>query len=498
MDDEGNIRETGETNETYCRDCEDEELFSKFEEGPQAERFLNQRISDHYRTHHDFTPEPDLNLMERAMDIYKDTNVSEIARMAMAQLVISSQLYNAQSANSMGKILPNLGFIWVEPSGAGKTPLLIAGVDNFRDTLFKDFLRYETGTAKGMKKSLSKYYKEGESRRYACIITWDEYQDLVIQMRQETLSDTYSFFSQMIDNRLQNYDSVRSGSEKYPYLYTVIWLSGVPEALEKTNKNFWFQGMGTRFLFIVSEGMKIKPIGRQSDDVQNNEKIIEDLKKLNKIRFVEYTDDFLDAYNEYRIGILTEIQKIQQDMSSSQEVENFPVLSRAKYPVLVWKLSIIHAASRGNFSGELLRMDKQDLEEAKKDLEKYNENMLTVFNYWEEHSIKDLEIKSSSKWKNKFHRHFKSLSASGKMSRLEKKTEKKTGINDAVSWVAIPDPSGKWIDEPMFMRYAKMTYDEFEKATTTLTQMGYLVKRDAVGGNRLKAYYKWIDDPQEK
>jgi len=501
LDDDGNERESGEYDETFCPECEEEELFSKYEEGPKAERYLNKKISN-YEEQNDFKPHTGLNLILRLMDLTKDTDAAENPRKSMALFMISSQLNNATSANSKGTILANLGFILAEPAGTNKTPLLVSGYDNHTHTLYANHLHYNTGTAKGFKKNLTKFYKEGDPHRFPCEVTWDEAQDIISMMRQEALADIYSFFCQMIDNRLQSYHTVERGEERYPPLYTNIWLSGVPELLEKTQKNFWFQGIAMRFLFVRSEGLLIKPIQRAKEGSQNTkeiESLIADLKLLNFIKYVKYTDAYLDAYNEYRMEILEEVQKVES-LDSSQEIENFPILSRKKYPVIVWKLAIVHAASRGNFDKELLIMDKEDLEAAIKDLEEYNANMLVMFDYWQEHSTKDQEIKTANKWINKFRKHFKTLYGSDKMFRLEvdKNTEPKT----TASWVAIPDPSGKWIDGPMLSRYSNMAKTDFDHAMETLDQMEYMVGREAKvrdkkGGYGLRYLYKWRDEEKK-
>jgi hypothetical protein len=210
-DEDGNLKETGDMYQWQCPIYEDEIQFSAFEEGPDAERFLNKKITDFKNENPEFVPHGNMNIITKLMDLYEDTDATENPRKAMAHFVISSCLHNAKSANSKGKILPNLGFMWAEPSGVNKTPLLVAGVDNFEKPLFSTHLRYETGTAKGVKKSLAKYYRDGEDQRFSSMVTWDEAQDIIQMMRQESLADIYSFFCQLVDNRLQSYHSIRGG-----------------------------------------------------------------------------------------------------------------------------------------------------------------------------------------------------------------------------------------------------------------------------------------------
>jgi hypothetical protein len=184
------------------------------------------------------------------------------------------------------------------------------------------------------------------------------------------------------------------------------------------------------------------------------------------------------------------------DMSSSQDLENFPILSKAKYPVIVWKLAIVHAASRGNFMGKLLKMDRQDLENAIGDLEEYHSNMIAVFNYWQEHSSKDLEIKSANKLIHKFRRHFRSLSTARKGYTLDcpNKGERPKGENgeEVDKWLAKEDAEGTWFDEPMLKRYAKLKEMDFTEAINTLQGMRYVKKRVAlVREKHPVTFYRW-------
>ncbi|MGP6294508.1 hypothetical protein [Caldiplasma sukawensis] len=372
----------------FCRECEYEKNYPSIDpldmmdEGSEASIEISRRISQYKTAHPDFRPKQGWNLIRDIMEYLKSTDADVNPKKSMALYLISSALHNCHSANSKGSIRPNLGFWWSDPSGVGKTPINVAGVDAFIPTVFKDYQRFETGTAKGIRKSIAKLFRPHDENRYPVLFTWDEAQDILSMLKQDALADIYSFFNQLLDNRIQRYTTVARGDERYPLLYTTIWISGVPEMLEKSNKNFWFDGAGTRFLFVKSRNNIIQSINREGTSTEHMDAIADKLKELQKIKYVEYTDGYLEAYNQYRMDILQKIAKVQMDISASQEIENFPILSKVKYPVLVWKLAIIHAASRGNFDGELLVMDGEDLEEAKKDLEEYNVNMLDQFNYW--------------------------------------------------------------------------------------------------------------------
>ena len=511
VDEDGNVTYKDQEAEYYiCHLCEHEpgpDALDYIEEGSEAEVILNKRITKYKESNPNFNPHSvGGNLIGKLMEFHKDTDADENPRKSMALFQISSALDNCKSANTKGKILPNLGFWWSEPSGTNKTPLLVSGVDEFRDSVYKDHIRYETGTAKGMLRSLSKYYKNDPDKKRDVLLTWDEAQNIIAMMRENALSDIYSFMCQVIDNRLQTYTTIARGEEKYPPITGNIWISGVPEMVEKSVKSFWFQGAGNRFLFVKSKKVWIKDIKRATTDSKDKKHLIDELNLLKKIELVEYSDEFLTAYNEYRREILESIAEIQTDMSASQDIDNYDVLSRIKYPVLVWKLAIVHAASRGNFDDKLLRMDVEDLEEAKKDLEEYHANAMDVFNYWLERSTKDAEIKSSQRIRKKFEKHIESIllheNKRWMVRVIERELENPTGrpgesTKQKVT-EAILSPDGKWVKDSDLQTYANMMAKDYNDAIETLKAQEYLVSREAAynrdgtsGGLLGATFYKW-------
>ena len=480
------------------------------EEGEDAEIVISREINSYRESNPVFTPHRvHGNLIRELMDFHESTDADENPRKSMAIFQIASSLTNCVSANRKGKILPNLGFWWSDPSGMNKTPLLVSGVDGFSESVFKEHIKFESGTAKGLHKSLSNLYKEDPHRRRNVMITQDESQNISLMMRENALADIYSFYCQAIDNRLQSYITIARGEEKAPPLTVNIWLAGVPEMIEKSDKSFWFQGAGNRFLFVKSRQVAIKDIRRvtvnELEHGKAKEHLIEELNLLKNIKLVEYTDDFLVAYNDYRREILEPIAKVQSDLSASQDIDNYPILSKIKYPVLVWKLAIIHSASRGNFSGELLRMDVVDLEEAKKDLEEYHANAMEVFNYWLEKATKDADIRSSQRIKKKFERHIISIlqNKDRRWSVAWKDAKTKGGI-DISGTIGFKSDEGKWVIHSDLMPYAHMMSDDFARAVTTLKEQGYLIVKERVkylkDGSKdvpldtpitISTFYKW-------
>jgi hypothetical protein len=511
--DENGIYVTEEIEYSSCPSCEYESMMRLDyvnEEGPEAEQVLNSEIKKYKETNPIFKPHRiNGDLIRELMEYHRDTDADELPRKAMAQYQIASSLMNAISANEKGKILPNLGFWWSDPSGSGKTPLLTSGVDDFMEDVFKGHIRYETGTAKGMMRSLARFYKDAPDEKKNILITWDEAQNILTMLKENALADIYSFMCQLIDNKLQSYITIARGEERFPPLTANIWLSGVPEMIEKSPKSFWFQGAGNRFLFVKTKKFIIKDIRRVNETHTDHRRhLIDELKLLHKIRYVEYSDEFLDEYNKYRRDILESIANIQTDMSSSQDIDNYDVLSKMKYPVLVWKLSIIYAASRGNFNDELLKMDVEDLENAKADLEIYHENVMTIFNYWLEKATKDAELRSSDRFKKKFERAIQTILRNPE-NRWEVYVEDKENGEPAI--LAMKSKEGTWVSHSMLLMYSNLVLKDFTEAVDTLhsqeslriseaifSRDGSRIPKELSAVGRVSKFYKWNPDAKKK
>lgn len=484
--------------EYICEECEREQYeLNHADVGSKAEEILNREIKNYKSNNPDFKPhKTNGNLIGELMEYHKDTDADENPRKSMALYQIATNLINAVSANKKGKILPNLGFIWSEPSGSNKTPLLISGINDFKDSVYKKniYKIFNTGTAKGMMQPLAREYKIDPKKKLNVMINWDEAQNILLMLKEASLSDIFVFMTQLIDNELQSYSTIARGEEEYPPLTGNIWLSGVPEMIENIQKNFWFQGAGNRFLFVKSKEMIIKDVDINTDidnedNIEDEEKkkqkeyLANELNLLHNIKMIKPTYEFAIKYNEYRKKILNDIKDIQIDYASSQDLDNYTVLSKIKYPVLVWKLSIIHAVSRGNFDNELAIMDVQDLEEAIKDLEEYHENAMVAYNRWMERFTKDFEIKSSQRLMNKFKKT---------IAHILLEPENRFDIYTENNLVKVrKSENGKYVTHVKLIQNTNMMADDFNKAIETLESQGYLRTNEVMIGNKHVKFYMW-------
>lgn len=395
------------------------------------------------------------------------TDASLDASRAMSQFLISCSLLNTKYSNSKGLILPNISFIWVSPSGSNKTPLIDLTIKKLLPEIYPEFTEFGSVTGKGFRKEISKNNKEPFK---PIVIVWDEMSTLAKDAKHDGTSDIYEVLSEAFDGKLSPYTSVRGGHETYPPLYASFWLSGVPSFLEHTDKSFWFQGFGLRSLFLKYDIAEIKDI---KDDVTEEieefyRNIKMDLSIIKEINVVKTTPEFMERYNSFRKEVLTEIQKCQKDIIRSQDPEIYDSISKVKYPILVVKLAMINAASRWNFTEDgLLILDVPDIESAIKDLEKYHENFMAMFNVWQELIETKLRIDSIKNIKDKIIKHIKSLSSEKGFSL----------VKEGESYRATAG-KGKWVSHASLLRSSHFSSKNFNEIIKTLIEQMVISKKE--------------------
>ena len=412
-----------------------------------------------------------------SVEISKITDAPLEACKAMTQLLISCTLSNAKYENSKGKILPNLSVIWIAPSGSNKTPLIENTIEKLLPTIFPEFSTFGIVTGKGFRREVSTWKKDDTPLK-PLIIVWDEMSTMAKDAKNDGTSDIYEVLSQAYDGKLSQYTSVRGGHERYPYLYTNLWISGVPSFLENTDKSFWYQGFGLRSLFLKYDVVEPKDI---TDDTLDSIKTIyknmeNDLLLMKKISFVKTTSTFMTAYNEYRKQILKDIQIAQSDILKSQDSDIFPTISKVKFPVLIMKLAMINATSRYNFTEDgILTLDQIDFERAKEDLENYHINLIQMFNVWEELIESKSKIDNIKNVKDKIKRHILNILSSKKGFSMYEKN-----INGKLTYIAIADENGSWVSHALLLRISHLTSKNFNEIINTLIEQMMVAKREAV------------------
>lgn len=401
----------------------------------------------------------------------------EAAR-AMMQFHIACSLVNAKYVNSKGQIFPNLSFIWIAPSASNKTPLIDLTIEKIQSDIYPDFKKFGALTGKGFRQSLAKIKKKREIVKQPVLVIWDEASTMSKDVKNEATSDLYEVLSEAYDGKLSNYTSVRGGDETYPKLYTNIWASGVPSFLENTDRSFWYQGFGLRSLFLQYSIVPISDISDEGEDeIKNFYRQLEaDLTLMKSITKVKTTKDFMIRYNEYRREVLLKIQEVQRDILKAQDPDIFPIISKGKYPVLMMKLAMIHAASRWNFTEHgVLTLEREDLERAINDLEQYHDNLVQMFNVWQELVETKSRMNNIKNMKDKIKRHINSIAGSGKGFILERDDFEGESI-----YIAEMSKDGTWVPHASLLKMSHMTSKDFSEIVTTLQEQLMIQKRDGI------------------
>lgn len=500
--DEMEVPKSSETIIYECPICEKEKLDRENQKfyinSPiDAMEVVHERIEEIKREHPGELTIREKENKKNFLEVYVDkishiTDAPLEACRAMLQFHISLSLLNAKYSNTKGRIFSNVSFIWIAPSGSNKTPLIDLTIEKISPNIYPEFRKYGMLTGKGLRKDLS--IIKDKNNIQPIMIIWDEMSTMAKDAKNDGTSDLYEVLSEVFDGKLTPYASVRGGYETYPSLYSNLWISGVPSFLEQTDKSFWYQGFGLRSLFLQYTTVEPKDL---TDQGQNEIKefydnLENDLSIMKYISEVNTTAEFLLAYNEFRKQILRDIQNVQKDILTSQDPEIFPIISKAKYPVLVMKLAIINATSRWNFTESgLLTLEKEDLDRAIIDLDKYHENMIQMFNVWQELVENKSRIDNIKNLTDKIKRHINTILKSDKGFDLNKENQ-----DGDIIYIANHSENGKWVAHASLLRLSHLTSKNFNELIQTLEDQLMIVKREGQIVNssviRVTTFYKLI------
>lgn len=407
--------------------------------------------------------------------ISKITDAPLEACHAMSQFLVSCALSNVKYENSKGKILPNLSIIWIAPSGSNKTPLIENTIEKLLPRVFPEFATFGVVTGKGFRKEVSSWKKDEDPIK-PLIIVWDEMSTMAKDARNDGTSDLYEVLSQAYDGKLTQYTSVRGGHERYPHLYSNLWISGVPSFLENTDKSFWYQGFGLRSLFLKYDVVEPRDINDNAlEEIKGIYKDIEiDLSRMKDISLVKTTPEFMQRYNEYRKMVVKSIQDVQRDILRAEDPDIFATISKVKFPVLIMKLAMINSASRWNFTEDgILILDVEDFERAKEDLESYHDNLVNMFGVWQELVETKSRIDNIKNLKDKIKRHIITILSSGKGFSLTEDRE-----SGELSFRASPDQAGTWVSHASLLKVSHLTSRNFAEIIQTLIDQMMIGKRE--------------------
>ena len=493
MDSEGH--QVGEREEDVyqlvCPECDEEDLQreqDKFfmspygDSGKKIEEKLKSQKNDRMNTITD-------GIIEKYSGRFTNNSDTPLSvAKAYVQSAISSQLCRIVAEDSRGRVLPNLGFMWIGPSGIGKTPALeaiITPVEKLlRDGSIYSYEKiYNRVTGEFLIHSIA--HIKGEKRHNIALI-WDEVSTLAKSAYNRSTSSLFETLNALYDGRLPGSGSVSRGDDGASNVYAGIFvMSGTPIFLKYIDEDFWNIGIGTRLDFLPYESLPpsdILPDPKEGHRIADE--FIADLLKLRRIAKIEWLPEMWQKYNEYQKKIISEVRMVQEDLDSSLIQENFEVISRSKFPLKILKYSIIYASSRMNFTDSgLLYVDVEDLDNAIRDVEEYHKNMLLVYRQWQSMNQKFDITNLIEKLKKAYKTIAKRAEKSYRVDWIDQK-------EDSYS-LAVPDKDGTWVKHSDLLRQSHMKatgYGSFDEVITTLVERDELIKREckvyAVGKKR--------------
>ena len=396
---------------------------------------------------------------------------------AMAEFDISAALNTLYFADGMGRIRPNLGFIWLAPSGSYKTPLYEWGITKLHDKLFSEwgYYHFQRIGGRALISSMSHIkVEELKEGRVPALITLDEASTLAKDSNADGLSDTFEAFAQAYDGQLASSNTIIRKHEQPHPCYSPIWFQGTPIFLKYVNEDFWDIGLGNRMFFLRYSISEVKPIPMSMKSKEFYEEITTDLELMKKIKSAKFSDEVWNRYNEYQMSVMKGIQKAETDIESSIDSNNFSVVSRVKIPIHVLKLAIVFSASRFNVDDSgILHVELVDMERAIEEIETYHANMVYIHTIWENQSAQRLKHESIEIVANKIFNHMTRILESGKGVDL-------TYSKEDDCWVADESVKGKWVRHSMLLKNSHMKakgLKSFEEVVTTLMEREEIQQR---------------------
>ena len=485
LDDEGNEVEYSE-----CANCIEDSRIAYREKIESANDVDAPELIDEYekiieRSHTTETREKNSKSSYDVIDKYSEklhniTGAPMEACRAIVQWDISVALHRLFFADGKGRVLPNLGFMWIAPSGADKTPVYNWGVMTLQEKLFSQwkYIHYNRVGGKALISSMSKIKPDQMSYgRILTLITQDEVSTLAKESNSDGLSDVFEAFAQAYDGQLSSSTTVIRQSEIPKPSYSPMWFQGTPTFLKYVSEDFWDIGLGNRIFFVRYTTSDVRAISKTLHAKEFYDEFIADLEKLNKIEKADFRDDAWEFYNEYQMKVMNEVQSVQTDLESSVDTYNFEVTSKVKYPIQIIKMAIVIAASRMNYdSSMILRVEKQDVENAIREVEAYHENMIYVHSIWETQSAQRMKHESVEILAKKISNHIRRLCSIGKSYRVDFIDNK----DDSYS-LSIPDKDGTWVKHSDLLRQSHMKaagIRSFEEVITTLMERDEIIKRE--------------------
>lgn len=485
----------GEPMETeICFNCENEsrmEYRNKIESANEVD--VPEMIEEYEKMIQKTTPDEKVNendgkrnlINEYSYKLHDIIGAPEEACKAIVQFDISVALHRLFFADGKGRVLPNLGFMWIAPSGADKTPIYNWGIMSMQEKIFKEwgYIHYNRVGGKALISSVSKVKdNQIQNGRILTLITQDEVSTLAKESNSDGLSDVFEAFAQAYDGQLSSSETVIRGTEKPRPIYSPMWFQGTPVFLKYVSDDFWDIGLGNRIFFVKYETSEVREISKTLHAKEFYDEYLLDLGKLRELEKADFSDEAWDTYNKYQMEIMRSVQSVQNDLESSVESTSFSITSKVKFPIQIIKMAIVIASSKFHFDENILHVENDDVLDAIKEIEKYHNNMIYVHSIWETQSAQRLKHESIELLAKKISNHMKHLRDIGKCYRIELK--KNEG-----EFLAIPDKKGMWVRHSDLLKHSHMKavgLRSFNEIIETLIERDEIVSKECSVGLNTK------------
>ena len=476
LDDEGYQVDT-EIENCSCYECEMDTLHNKVMDNPNDTESRNKMEKI-------LTSDPKKQAMLTRDTTIIDTYGPMIAKAAkvdpdvgeaMAISMVSSQLSQVYAEDEIGQIRPNIGILWIGPSGIGKSPALDNGIkahmEFLQDGTEHGFVKiFDKTTGPGMTRSLAQLKKD---KRHNVMVTWDEVSTFAKLAANRSTSDLMESINNAYDGYLPGSNTGTDGERNGSNVYFLFIGFGTPVFLKYINEDFWDVGLGTRLDILPYKPSKRGYIQKTRDDVRKfNADFEAELVQLRDIKNVVWKDDMWTQYNAWKDGIETEVQTCQLSLSDALEDDNFPIVSKAKFNHKVLKYAIVFAAGRFNFTQSgILYVEIQDLERAIAYLEKCHKNLIELHDAWQ-----NINLKKALEGKDK-----KIL---GYIEESKNKVALKYSM-ESHAWLIdkdAPEDKRKWVKHSEILKKSHLPatgYRSFQSVVETLTERHQITPRNA-------------------
>lgn len=304
---------------------------------------------------------------------------------AIGIALVSIALHNVKHFETRyGKLKPNVFIVYIARSGMGFKSTVLNRVIEIVLEWNPDLLGPSRFTTEGLYDYINGRKDENGKPislpHDSFIIIRDELSNIFKDSRRDYMNRLLEDLSMLYDGKFEPYATRKYGLEQFEWktgLYVVLVSATTEHFLKLMNEDFFIQGLGNRFLYVVGDNPKIEKLDPHeffynSEDEEWKElkkEIVEDLKKIEEAAsafvFPEAGKMWTDfQYECYKEAVETGDEYIM------------------RLPEQALKLAIIYAASRFDIKFRVVNVREEDMRRAIEDVKRFKEQYVKVGQWW--------------------------------------------------------------------------------------------------------------------